>query len=750
MYETGVGDSDLRATIAAVDEKIKAQGSNRAAKSERRDLIRSIAASAMALQTPPAGAEVEYGHVGQTQTALVAHHQMMGNALKALPPDSSAGWRRVLFGYAAISCILILPLVFVSRVQEPDQGYAAGSNDVPVPDSQRAKDDRDASEDVVPAKRTNQEAVQKAENIVSPNTDEPNQVPPSMQNIVKQHATDELAQEPVKAAKTDAPLEKPIFLPVDIKRVATVSSSRIFHQESLLFPKWGNHTYHNVPFMVVDPQGGETKNTICLYSRLGAVSSEMPRAVYLPCDSPAKAIHFLGASGWGFPSSAKGTVSMQVKLEYADGPKEVHSLLNGVHLTDWAQGSDVPESKNIGVRQVRYFSILPKRFDALIRGIEFHKGTDQTSPFVIGVTIETSATQVVRAKDRSEKQETIAVAKQAKREAAEKKKAVEIAERERQAALANKGAGKPQANLLGSVWAGKEGLDGYGVLKVEFGGNGKATMTDAKETTTGKWRQEEDNVTITFYEGSVIYSGRMVFGGYRISGVAKKGNTDWTWDVKLVSQRPDAEVAEIAEQDRREALVAAAKQAEKEKVAAAISSLENGVEDKESLAVLEKGAEKWRAVLDVKMVQKMAADKKARPIEIRIETATKKNLKLLDFMIDAHNSNLADAKAYVTTSEIIIQFRVRIVGEPLDSALCHPLLISIYDKNGLLLTRITSKEVFTPYNNTFGNWDSNYSGGGYAWEPKLLERWTNTLSYRVNARDIRDAAIVEVGFIDPR
>ena len=167
----------------------------------------------------------------------------------------------------------------------------------------------------------------------------------------------------------------------------------IFNEESLLFPKWGDQSYHGVPFMVLDPENGKTKNTICLYSGLGAISSRMPQTVRLSCDSPATTLHFLGAAGWGLPWTKQRTTSMVVRLEYADGGQEDHPLLNGVHLTDWAKGPDVPESKNIGVLQVRYFSIVPKRQDESIRVMEFRKGKDQTSPFVIAVTIETPVTQ---------------------------------------------------------------------------------------------------------------------------------------------------------------------------------------------------------------------------------------------------------------------------------------------------------------------------------------------------------------------
>ena len=46
----------------------------------------------------------------------------------------------------------------------------------------------------------------------------------------------------------------------------------------------------------------------------------MPRSVTIPCNSPAKAVHFLsGVGGWNYPATPKGSVSLIVRLRYADG-----------------------------------------------------------------------------------------------------------------------------------------------------------------------------------------------------------------------------------------------------------------------------------------------------------------------------------------------------------------------------------------------------------------------------------------------
>jgi len=191
--------------------------------------------------------------------------------------------------------------------------------------------------------------------------------------------------------------ERARFTPLDLSGAATIASTRIFNKESLSFPKWGKQTYHDVPFLVIDPDSGKTKNGICLYSPQGTVSAKMPQSVRLRCDLPAKVIHVLGAAGWGVPwFKAENTLSMVMRVEYANGSTEDHEVINGVHLTDWANGPDVPGSKGIGVKQVRYFSIVPKRQDAVIRTIEFRKGTDKTSPLVMGVTVEAPVAEIAK------------------------------------------------------------------------------------------------------------------------------------------------------------------------------------------------------------------------------------------------------------------------------------------------------------------------------------------------------------------
>ena len=159
----------------------------------------------------------------------------------------------------------------------------------------------------------------------------------------------------------------------------------------MVFADWKPKTFAGVPFYLVDPQGDRVPNVIMLYSPQGRQPPRMPRSVSLTCNVPARAIHLLGGiSGWGYPASEKGTVSMLVRLHYADGVTEDHALKNGEQFADYARRVDVPGSRfacELDGRQVRYLAIEPKRKGKIER-IEFVKGSDDTAPIVMAVTVE--------------------------------------------------------------------------------------------------------------------------------------------------------------------------------------------------------------------------------------------------------------------------------------------------------------------------------------------------------------------------
>jgi hypothetical protein len=132
-------------------------------------------------------------------------------------------------------------------------------------------------------------------------------------------------------------------------------------------------------------------NVVLLYGPQGVIPPKMPKSVSLPCNAPAKAIHLLsGVSGWGYPYSEKGGVTLVVRLHYADGKAEDHALKNGEHFADYIRRVDVAGSKfafNLRGRQVRYLAVRPQRNAKIVR-IEFVKGPDATAPVVMAVTVE--------------------------------------------------------------------------------------------------------------------------------------------------------------------------------------------------------------------------------------------------------------------------------------------------------------------------------------------------------------------------
>ncbi len=192
--------------------------------------------------------------------------------------------------------------------------------------------------------------------------------------------------------------QKGKYLPLPLQKAATVVSTQgMFFEKSgqaerMIFSDWAPKTFEGVPFQLVDPQGDRIPNAILLYGPNGRVPPTMPRQVELACNTSAKAIHFLsGVSGWGFPIGERGSVSMIVRLHYADGATEDHELKNGIHFADYIRRVDVPESKfafALRSQQIRFLSVTPQRADVISR-IELIKGPDSTSPIVMAVTVET-------------------------------------------------------------------------------------------------------------------------------------------------------------------------------------------------------------------------------------------------------------------------------------------------------------------------------------------------------------------------
>jgi len=189
------------------------------------------------------------------------------------------------------------------------------------------------------------------------------------------------------------------YVPIPLDKVATVVSTKDMFfgadgtQERLIFKDWTPKTFKGVPFHLVDPQGEKIKNVVLFNGPSGTIPPTMPKSVTLPCNTPAKAIHFLsGIGGWNATGpKSNGGVCLIVRLTYADGKTEDHPLKDGVHFADYIHRVDVPGSEfafAVRGQQIRYLSVVPKRPDA-IKTIELVKGPDRSAPIVVAVTVET-------------------------------------------------------------------------------------------------------------------------------------------------------------------------------------------------------------------------------------------------------------------------------------------------------------------------------------------------------------------------
>ncbi|WP_153555743.1 PVC-type heme-binding CxxCH protein [Roseimaritima sediminicola] len=194
--------------------------------------------------------------------------------------------------------------------------------------------------------------------------------------------------------------DKGRFVPLPLDRAATaISTKGLFHDgddgpDRMVFSDWNAKVFENVPFVLTDPEGKSRPNIILLHGPNGSLPPKMPRSVTVPVNSPAAKIHLLsGVGGWNYPYDRRQTVSMIVRLHYADGRSEDHPLRNGVHFADYIRRVDVPQSQfafELGDQQIRYLNITPRR-DETIERLEFVKGEDNSAPIIMAVTIENAS-----------------------------------------------------------------------------------------------------------------------------------------------------------------------------------------------------------------------------------------------------------------------------------------------------------------------------------------------------------------------
>lgn len=191
------------------------------------------------------------------------------------------------------------------------------------------------------------------------------------------------------------------YVPIDLRKAATIVSTKgMFFdpndrsQSMVVTDDWGPKQVGEIPFLLVDPNGDRSPNFIMLKGPAGTFAGTMPKSTSAVVNCATKKLHLLGGvGGWNYPYSSDKSVSLIVRLKYADGSTEDHELLNGVHIADYIRKVDVPESQfAFSLRQgkqIRMLSITPKK-PGVIAEIEFVDGGDDSAPIVIAVTVETA------------------------------------------------------------------------------------------------------------------------------------------------------------------------------------------------------------------------------------------------------------------------------------------------------------------------------------------------------------------------
>jgi hypothetical protein len=91
---------------------------------------------------------------------------------------------------------------------------------------------------------------------------------------------------------------------------------------------------------------------------------------------------------------------------------------------------------------------------------------------------------------------------------------------------------QPSSGLVGTDWTGSETLGGFGALTFQFRDQGKAIMIDTQGNWPGTFVQDAQEVTIKFFNGDVIYRGKIT--GKDMAGSAEnKAGGKWTFKVSL-------------------------------------------------------------------------------------------------------------------------------------------------------------------------------------------------------------------------
>lgn len=192
------------------------------------------------------------------------------------------------------------------------------------------------------------------------------------------------------------------YTPLSLAAVSTLSGPkglpgpRGSTGEPFTLKQYGVVEIEGVPFELIDPQSGRAANIIALQLPRGNAPSTYPSSVTIPCLGKVSAIHLLGGvSTFGFPLNKNESTSLVVRVQFVDGTKSEHPLINGKHIANYQERIDVPESKfalDASGKQVRYLRV-PIDSSKEVKSIELAKGDDFSTPLVFAVTVESAGAE---------------------------------------------------------------------------------------------------------------------------------------------------------------------------------------------------------------------------------------------------------------------------------------------------------------------------------------------------------------------
>ncbi|MEO8271916.1 MAG: alpha/beta hydrolase-fold protein, partial [Aureliella sp.] len=154
---------------------------------------------------------------------------------------------------------------------------------------------------------------------------------------------------------------------------------------------YGNVEIEGIPFELQDPQEGRIANIVALQSANTRLPSTLPSEVTVPSTGNFSTIHMLGGvAAFGFPMNRDETASMIVRCQYEDGTSVDHELINGKHIANYQERTDVLESKfaiDANGKQIRYLKI-PIDAAKPLKSIVLVKGDNRSTPLVFAITVE--------------------------------------------------------------------------------------------------------------------------------------------------------------------------------------------------------------------------------------------------------------------------------------------------------------------------------------------------------------------------